>query len=203
MATYSRPTNHTYMGESREDLPAGGYVLKIYDAKERKYPSGDLVYEISFDVAEGPQKDFYKNDYARQTGDNKWWRGTFNLNPPKDSDEAWKVNKFWDFFYAVEDSNPGFQFSGDTNDINKAKFGNKLFGATFRREESKPNAQGRKFWNTRLFNCKPVSAIRDNKFSIPKDKPYTDKGGTSPSAPSTDPDGFMSIPDGIQEELPF
>ena len=84
MAKYTRPTNHKYMGEGRGQLPAGGYVLKIYDIKAKTWPSGDEYFEVSFDIAEGEYKDFFKNDYTAQTGDNKWWRGTYNLNPFKD-----------------------------------------------------------------------------------------------------------------------
>lgn len=200
MATYKRPTNHKYMGEARADLPASGYVIKIYDAKIKKWPSGDEYFEISFDIAEGEYKDFYKKDYGNQTGDNKWWRGTYTLNPPKEGDAEWKINKFWDFFYALEDSNPGYQFSGDTADINKAKLAGKLLGATFRREE-KPSKKdiSKTFWNTVLFNAKPAETIRDGKFSVPKDKPYA-KGS---SASSSEIDGFVNLPEGPDEELPF
>lgn len=200
MATFKRPTNHKYMGEERTDLPVGGYVIKIYDAKAKKWPSGDEYYEISFDVAEGEYKDFYKKDYNAQTGDNKWWKGVYNLTPPKDGESEWKINKFWDFFYALEDSNPGYQFSGDTSDIDKAHLAGKILGATFRREETRSKKDDSKtFWNTRLFNAKPAAMIRDGKFSVPKDKPL--KG--SPAASSESMDGFVNVPDGAEEELPF
>lgn len=205
MARFTRPQNHKYMGEGRGQLPAGGYVLKIYDIKTKKWPSGDEYFEVSFDIAEGEYKDYFKNDYTAQTGDNKWWRGVYNLNPFKDGDPEWKINKFWDFFYAVEDSNPGFKFSGDTSDINKANFSNKILGATFRREESKSKNSDQTFWNTRLFNCKPADDIRKGNFNTPKDKPISCSSGSGSDAdynPATGT-GFINIPEGTETELPF
>ena len=155
-----------------EALPKGAYVIKILSAKTTTSSWGEDQIAIAFDIAEGEYKDFYKKDYGNQTGDNKWWRGTYILNPPKDGDAEWKINKFWDFFYALEDSNPGYQFSGDTVDINKAKLAGKLLGATFRKEERPSKRDSSKtFWNTVLFNAKPAETIRDGKFSVPKDKP--------------------------------
>ena len=36
----------------KENLPAGGYVVKVLDAAERRYDWGNVI-EISFDVVEG------------------------------------------------------------------------------------------------------------------------------------------------------
>lgn len=201
MATFTRPNNHTYTGSSAERLPAGGYVIKIYDIKPMRWPSGDDYFEVSFDIAEGDYKDFFKRDYNAQTSDNKWWRGTFPLNVIKDGDSEWAINRFWDFFYAVEDSNPGFRFSGDTSDINKKNFSKKILGATFRREETRSKKDPSKtFWNTRVFHCVPTEQIRKGTFPMPKDKPLKD---SVPSTPSTDPDDFVNVPAGMDEEVPF
>lgn len=190
---YTRPENHRYTGDTRAELPAGGYVVKIMDIKEAKWPSGDTCFDISIDIAEGDFKDFYANDYRAQTGDNKWWRGSFRLTPPVDGAPDWQNNRFWDFICAVEDSNSGFHFSGEEADLNKAKFGKKVLGALFRREETKPNADGITYWNTKMFRCLPADKIRNGEFRIPADKATKSKVT------------FTELPDddGGADDLPF
>lgn len=39
--------------KSFSQLPKGAYVIKILDAKEDKWPSGDACVKIAFDIAEG------------------------------------------------------------------------------------------------------------------------------------------------------
>jgi hypothetical protein len=192
--TFKRPENHRYSGETRSELPAGGYVVKIMDVAVAKWPSGDPCFDISIDIAEGDYKDFYANDYRAQTSDNKWWRGTFRITPPDDNAPEWQNNRFWDFICAVEDSNPGFRFSGEETDLTKAKFAKKVLGALFRREETRPNADGKTFWNTKMFRCLPAEKIRNGEFRIPKDK-----ATTSGSATFTE----VTVEDSESDDLPF
>ena len=67
----------------KEQLPAGGYIAKIMDAKEIGYDWGNVLL-ISFDIAEGEYKDFFAKDYRNQQQEDKKWRGTFRLRIPKD-----------------------------------------------------------------------------------------------------------------------
>ena len=48
MARFTRPTNHKYMGEGRETLPPGGYVLKILQALDiwARDVYRDVIHEI-------------------------------------------------------------------------------------------------------------------------------------------------------------
>ena len=68
---------------SREQLPVGGYIAKILNAEEVTYDWGSVLL-ISFDIAEGDYKDFFKKDYDAQQSEDKKWRGTYRLNIPKD-----------------------------------------------------------------------------------------------------------------------
>ena len=46
----------------REQLPAGGYVVKIMDVKPVHNDWGDILL-LSFDVEEGDKKGFFRDDY--------------------------------------------------------------------------------------------------------------------------------------------
>lgn len=76
----------------REQLPAGGYVVKIMDVKLVHNDWGDILL-LSFDVEEGDKKGFFRDDYRGQTYEDKKWRGTYRLRIPADdgSDkDAWR-----------------------------------------------------------------------------------------------------------------
>ena len=94
---------------AREQLPVGGYVAKILEAKELEYDWGNVLM-LSFDIIEGEHKDFFKADYNAQQHEDKKWRGTYRLNVPKDDGtekDGWTKNTFNGAMWAVEQSNPG------------------------------------------------------------------------------------------------
>ena len=128
----------------REQLPAGGYVVKIMDVKLVHNDWGDILL-LSFDVEEGDKKGFFRDDYRGQTYEDKKWRGTYRLRIPADdgSDkDAWAKNAFNNAMFAFEDSNKGFRFDWDEN-----KLKGLLVGALFRNEEWEMN--GRTGWTTK------------------------------------------------------
>ena len=66
-------------------------------------------------------------------------------------------------------------------------------------------ADGKKRWATKIEQIRSIDGLKDAK--VPEDKPLPDNAGpapaTSPQYGNPDEDGFMNIPDGIDEELPF
>lgn len=168
----------------REILPAGGYVAKVLNAKEVNYDWGDVIV-ISFDIVEGPHKDFFAADYRGQDGEDKKWRGTYRLNLPKDDGsekDGWTKRAFGNVIWAFEDSNPGYHFDWD-----EATFKDKLVGVLFRNREWEWS--GRTGWTTECCAMTSVSDIRDGKYRMPKDKPLEGKvqsGGTASYASDDD-----------------
>ena len=117
-------------GQKRR-LPVGNYVCKILGAEEKEYGWGSVLL-ISFDIAEGEYKNFYKEQYDKQTGQ-KAWKGVFRVNCPKDNgdpkDEQVKKN-FKTFIHHVEKSNAGYKW-----DWNEASLKGKLVGGVFGEKE--------------------------------------------------------------------
>lgn len=62
----------------REQLPIGGYVVKIISAKEDTFDWGSRL-AVAFDIAEGKHQDFFQKDFDGQTGEDKKWRGVYRL----------------------------------------------------------------------------------------------------------------------------
>ena len=174
----------------REPIPAGGYVAKILDAKEVDYDWGSVLL-ISFDVVEGPHKDFFKRDYNNQGQEDKKWRGTYRLSVPKDDGsekDGWTKRTFGTAMWAVEDSNHGFTWAWE-----EAALKGKVVGVLFRNREWEYN--DKTGWTTECCAFASVEDIRNEKFKMPKDKPLADKKTTG---------GFTLIKDNTDEDdLPF
>lgn len=199
-------TTKAYTGDTFK-LPAGGYICKIIGAKVEDYSWGQVI-AIAFDINEGDQKDFYKKQFDANTSEDKKWKGTYRLNVPKDDgsqQDAWTKRRFKTFTDALEESNSGYHFDWD-----ETKFKGKLFGATFAETFYKVKDTGNCGTYTAVYDIVPAEKIRKNAFRkipdlyVPK-KLVNDynawKAGKSENKPGND--GFMNIPEGVDEEVPF
>lgn len=177
-----------------EKLPVGAYKVRILDAKEKETQSGKHYLEISYDIAEGEYKDFFKRNYLNQTSEDKTWKGTFRLWVPTDdgSDQDEKtMRRMKTIMTAIEESNTGYHWDWD-----EVKLKGKICGALFNEKEYEYN--GRNGFFTNCYTLISVDSIATAKVPAPT---YLNKPNTE--ALKTDDKGFMSIPDGLQEELPF
>lgn len=183
----------------QDRLPAGGYVLKILDVKYQENDWGDVIL-LSFDIHEGEQKDFYAANYKAQTQEDKKWKGTYRLRVPKDDDseqDNWTMRRFKTVISNFEESNQGYHWNWDEQTLK-----GKLIGALFNNKEYRFN--GREGFFTNCHSLVTVEKIRSGKFEIPADTLLkTQQNNGFPAGSTPGPDGFMNIPDGIDEELPF
>ncbi len=183
----------------QERLPVGGYVLKILDVKYQENDWGDVIL-LSFDIAEGEYKDFYSANYKAQTGEDKKWKGTYRLRVPKDDGsekDEWAMRRFKTVITAFEDSSSGYHWNWDEQTLK-----GKTIGGLFNNKEYAFN--GRHGFYTNCHSLINVEKIRTGKFTVPDDTLLKNTGSAgSESQPAVDSDGFINIPDGIDEELPF
>lgn len=178
-----------------ERLPAGGYVVRIINAKEETFDWGSRL-AIAFDIEEGEYKGFYKRNFDAQQSEDKKWKGTYRLNIPKEDgskEDEWTQKKFNTVMVNIEESNPGFYFDWD-----ESKLKGKLIGVLFNNKEWSIN--GKTGFFTNPHSIVTVETIRSGKFTVPAD---TLLSGSKASAPTTDSNGFMALPSGAEEEIPF
>ena len=124
------------LGEPQEQLPVGGYILKILDVKFQNYDWGDVIV-LAFDIAEGEYAGFYKKNFEAQTQEDKKWKGTYRMNVPKDDgskQDEFTMSKFKTDIEAIEDSNSGYHWDWD-----ESKFKGKTVGAVFQNREWEMN----------------------------------------------------------------
>jgi hypothetical protein len=179
-----------------ETLPKGAYVVKIIGVKQEKWPSGDEVLRIAFDIAEGEYKGFYQKQFDVNTNEDKKWPfdAVFSLNVPNDKSQDYVWTNWNTFFADLEDSNNGFAFNGDVK-----KLKDKVIGGKFHIEQRE--YKGNVYDHTKFkWSCIADDVRSGNVGKMPNDKLVSSV--KKPSLSGSD-DDFMDIPDGAEEEVPF
>ena len=179
--------------KSFEALPKGAYVVKILNAEQEKSKNGIGSHiKVSFDIAEGEYANFYTQQYKANTNENKDWPydAVFYVNIPDDRSPEWMRLNYNTFFADLEDSNDGFVCQ-DTKSMK-----GKLIGGKFRIEQTTFN--GNVYDHTKLYWTCVADDVRNGRAGrLPKDKLVD-------SSQSVQNDGFMDIPDSLDDEdLPF
>ena len=172
-------------------LPAGGYVAKILNAKVEEYSWGEKLV-ISFDIAEGEYKDFFRNQYNENTREDKKWKGNFRLTVPNEGNQYFDSQKrtFGNAIWAIEESNPSFRWAWDENALK-----GKMVGVLFRNFEWA--MEDRTGWSTEACTFVSVENVRSGNFKQPKDKPLRNKATNNANANS-----FAPLDDSA-DDLPF
>lgn len=162
-------------------LAPGGYICRITKATD--VPDKEYL-KLEYNIAEGEFKDYFK-----QLNESKnFWGGNF-VRSYKES----ALSFFKAFKTAVEGSNSGYKFINDENTLV-----GKLVGLVLGEEEYEANDGSTK---NRLYvdQVRNVESIKKKDFKIPELKTLKPKSGKA-SVPG---DGFMNIPDGLGEDMPF
>ena len=169
-----------------EPLPAGGYVARIMGAKVEEYSWGDVLV-ISFDIAEGEYKDFFRKQFTENTRDDKKWKGNFRINVPVEGSQYYKGNLriFNNAIAAIQQSNPGYQWNWQEDTLK-----NRMVGVLFRNKEWEMD--GNTGWTTECCTFVSVEEIRTGNFAQPKDKPLKNKGATAAPAATSGFGAFAS-----------
>jgi hypothetical protein len=184
---------------SSEPLPAGGYVAKILKAEVQQTQWGEKLI-LSFDIADGPHRDFFANQYRNNPNEDKKWKGVYRLNvPADDGSEQDERNKrtFNGAIWAVEDSNTGYHFNWDERTLV-----GKFVGVLYRNKEWEFN--GRTGWTTECCALESVVNVREGKFKMPKDKPLAQKSDAQSAYESGgEYPAFVEVKGSLDDELPF
>ena len=197
LPTYDKSKRRT----SFEQLPKGAYVIKILGAKEETGNYGPQV-TIAFDIAEGEYKGFYQNQFDRNTNEDKKWPfdAVYYLSVPQDDSKEYVWTNWNTFFADLEDSNKGFIFDGDVK-----KLKGKLIGGKFHIKQTEYN--GNVYDHTKLkWTCVAEDVRKGKAGKMPNDA-LVGGSRSNRNAPAasgnSEMDGFVNLPEGAEEELPF
>ncbi len=171
-------------------LPAGAYICSIVDVED---VSDKEYLKVTYDIADGEFAGHF-NDIRKDHAD--WtWVGAYVK-----SYKTTALPMFKRFCSAVSKSNGAFVFDGNTVNADEKTLIGKKLGLILREEEYYSNSGELK---TRLIVHGEFPIADLDKQKVPDVKRL--KGATRPAAseaPAT-ADGFMNIPEGVDDEVPF
>lgn len=141
-----------------EKLPVGGYIVKILNVQD---VSDKEYLKVSFDIAEGDKKGFFKKQYDEDTRQDKKWpnAGSFVRSYKSTAESMFKG-----FANAVENSNKGYTF-----DFDEKSLVGKQVGIVVGLEEY-VNQKGAVRERTYVSAVRSVDTIKKGDFKIPETK---------------------------------
>lgn len=180
-------------------LPAGCYVCVIKQVSQTQSKNGRDQMAILFDISEGEHKGYYQTQFnaAKAQGSDAKWKGVH-----KQIMDGSSLPFFKGLMTSIERSNPGFSFPWGKEGNEKTLVGKK-FGAVMGREEFLTD-QNEKRFATKIVQIRSIEGLKNAK--VPEDKLLGDLPKEKTENQKYEPagnDGFMNIPEGIDEELPF
>lgn len=158
-----------------EKLPVGGYIIKILNVQnvaEKEY------LKVSFDIADGEYKGFFKKQYDEDTRTDKKWpnAGSFVRSYKSTAESMFKG-----FVNAVENSNKNFKF-----DFDEKKLVGKQVGIVVGLEEY-VNQKGAVRERTYVSAVRSVDTIKKGDFKVPELKKLDPSKATSAPAKASQP----------------
>ena len=181
-----------YTGEAVQ-LPPGLYVCIVKQVNVQEV-NGREQMVLLFDIAEGEHEAFYEKQFTfrKQSSQDAKWGGVYKQYTRDKS-----LPYFKGIICSVEKSNNGYRW-----DWNEKGLVGKKFGGIFGREEFL-SRDGEKRMTTKLQQIRSVEGLKDAR--VPEDRLLKEDpaGVGSYGYPTSSGDGFVNIPDGIDEELPF
>lgn len=181
-----------------ERLPAGAYVCKVMGVRYEEGQNGnsDMI-QLQFDISEGDHKGFFKSQYDNNTNEDKKWKGKATIYCPKDDgteQDGWTANSFATWTTGFEASNNNYTWDWD-----ETKWKGLTIGIVF--GETGTNIDGKDIIYTEARRGCDAQLVRDGKAPKAKfkEKAGYGKGSVTPTASNE----FMSIPDVVEEEIPF
>ena len=190
MMNFNKPAGYDEVqaGGDYTPIELGGHKLIIKAIEEATASNGNKYLKVSFDTApDDVQPNYYTEQYKNDTRDQKKWGGVAMLFP---TDREGKTSKtFKQFCTSIERSNNSqIQWGAGF----EASIVGKTIGGVFGEEEYIGN-DGTVKTARKLFWWRSTEGIKDA--AIPT-KREVDK----PADSGTD---FMSIPDALENDLPF
>lgn len=174
----------------------GGHKLVIKQVNETKSKTGKNMIVVFFDFAQDDtQPGYFAERFKNDIRPDKKWPNQATQYISTEDNEG-KCNKaFKTFNTCIEHSNTGFTVQWGDNF--GAQFKGKKIGGVFGIVEEEYNGERKKKRKLRWF----VSSDKAKDAEIPTEKLLPPDNST-PFGPA-DSDGFMNIPEGIDDELPF
>lgn len=195
-----KPNNYDEVKASGEFTPVelGGHKMVIKKVEERMSSTNKPMIVVFFDFDKSDvQPDYFMESYKNDIRPDKKWSNQATQYILSEDQDGKCSRSFKTFCSCIENSNPGFSCWKSDNTLDLDGLKNKKIGGVFGEQMDYYNGKEKKKRVLRWF----VSIDKVAGAEIPEmncSSAYRNR----PQDASADPDGFMNIPDGI-EDLPF
>lgn len=180
-----------------EPVTLGGHYLVIKNVEEKKASNGRDMIVVYFDFAqEDAQAGYFAESFKNDIRPDKKWSNQATQYILVDDENGNCSRAFKTFTTCVEHSNNGFKVQWGDNFC--AQFKNKRIGGVFGEQMDYYNGEEKKKRVLRWF----VSTDKVKDAEAPEIS-LTTAYKNRPSTGSAAGNDFMSVQDGIDEELPF
>ena len=198
MKRMQKPNNYDTTPAQGEFTPVdlGGHRIVIKQVSETKSKAGKEMIVVLFDFApDDSQPGYFTEQFKNDIRPDKKWPNQATQYILTEDNEGNCSKSFKTFTTCVEHSNTGF--TTQWGDNFGAQFKGKKIGGVFGIVEEEYNGERKKKRKLRWF----VSIDKAKDAEIPSEK-LLPADNSTPFGPA-DSDGFMNIPEGIDDELPF
>lgn len=191
-------------------LEKGGYICRIMSVEETTTQNRAPMFNVSLDIAEGPETGRFAKEYRDDTRNPKKWGCVYRQGVM--TRDGGTSPFFKGLITAIEESN-GFAVNWCDGPQFAEQFKNKLVGVVFAREQYKKQ-DGSLVWTTRPSLCISVQKLRAGDFTVPEDKEYKEAPGAYSAPGYTAPqfdnmavnryvNGTADVPPMNPNDLPF
>lgn len=191
----NKPNNYDEVRESGAFTPVelGGHHLIIKQVNETKSKAGNSMIVVLFDMAKNDkQAGYMANEFENDIRADKKWPHAGTVYILTEDSTGNCSRKFKTFISCFEKSNNCEATWGDTF---TKQFKNKKIGGVFGEVENEYNGKVTMRHELRYF-CSDDAV---DKASIPQAQMLNKTETAKPTSPA----GFMNIPEGAEDELPF
>ena len=198
-----KPKNYDDTKAQGEFIPVelGGHRLVIKGVSEMTSKTGKDMIKVCFDFAKNDkQPGYFEQMFKDDIRPEKKWPNQATQYILTEDDEGNCSRSFKTFITCVEHSNKGFETKW-MDDFGR-QFKNKLVGGVFGPQMDYYNE--REIEKRVLRWCVSIDKVDDAAIpDMSETRAYKNHIGGYPQGSKPAGDGFMNIPDGIDEELPF
>ena len=195
----NKPKNYenTQAGGDFTPIELGGHILEIKQVEEVWSRSGKPMIKIFFDFArEDKQSGYFAEQYKNDIRPERKWPTAGTAYVLTEDSDGNCSRGFKTFTTSVERSNSGFavQWGNAFCACFKGKKVGAVFGVVQNEYKGKVTNQHRLRW------FRSTDGVMNVEIPEPRLLPQS---AVANAQTVTSPDGFINVPDGIDEELPF
>lgn len=195
-----KPAGYDETQVSREFTPVtlGGHHLIIKKVEESQSKQGKPMIIVYFDMAKNDsQADYMANEFRNDIRPDKKWPRTGTQYIVSEDDQGKCSRSFKSFITCFEHSN---DCEADWGAKFCSQFKDKKIGGVFGEVENEYNGKVTMRHELRWF----CSDNRVEDAAIPSPKYLNGSSASAPAPTSdTDPAGFVAVPEGAEDDLPF